>query len=302
MITIAHADADGIISSALFLKKFLVRKIYFTSATKLLDTICSSIIGNENLNELYIFDIAASEKTLLLSSLYEKAFWVDHHVWLIKNKFQNVKVFVDTNAKSCAEIVSKIFEVESELVDIANQIDRNEVKTEEAEFLRDLVGAIRWKYSGAFLNSKLRIIAKTLSSHGIEKFEQDEKFVDLINSFRLACKKIEKDIEKEIKIFELNGKKIAIYETMKQVPIYLVANKLVQHPQKPFDVIAVIMHKMNFLTKKLSTKIELRTQTQQNVYEIAKFFGGGGHKQASGATISEFLTSDKLLEILKGFL
>jgi nanoRNase/pAp phosphatase (c-di-AMP/oligoRNAs hydrolase) len=302
MIAIAHTDADGIISLSLFLKKLSPNKFFFTSAAKLRDTICSSIIGNENLDELYIFDIAASEKTLLLSSLYEKAFWIDHHIWFVKNKFPNVKVFVDTKARSCAEIVSKIFEIESELVEIANQIDKNEVKTEEAEFLRDLVGAVRWKYSGAFLNSKLKAIAKALSSHGIEKFEQDEKFVDLLNSFRLECKKIEKDVEKKIKIFELNEKKIAIYETMKQVPIYLVVNKLIEHPQKPFDIIAVIMHKMNFLAKKLSTKIELRTQTQQNVYEIAKFFGGGGHEQASGATINEFLTSDKFLEIVKKFI
>jgi nanoRNase/pAp phosphatase (c-di-AMP/oligoRNAs hydrolase) len=62
------------------------------------------------------------------------------------------------------------------------------------------------------------------------------------------------------------------------------------------------MHKLNFLSKSLVTKIELRTQTQQDVYEIAKFFGGGGHKQAAGATINEFLTSDKLLETLRNFL
>jgi oligoribonuclease NrnB/cAMP/cGMP phosphodiesterase (DHH superfamily) len=302
MISIAHADADGIVCIALFLKKFSPKKIYFTSSSKLRDTICSSIIGNENLDELYIFDIAASEKTLLLSSLYEKAFWIDHHIWSVKNKFQNVKVFLDTNAKSCAEIVSRIFEVESKLVEIANEIDKNEIKSEEAEFLRDLVGAARWKYAGAPLNSKLKVIAKTLSLHGIEGLEQNEKFADLINSFRQDCKKIEKDIEKKIRIFELNEKRIAIYETMKQVPIYLVANKLNEHPKKPFDIIAVIMHKMDFLTRKLSTKIELRTQTDQNVYEIAKFFGGGGHKQASGATVGEFLTSDKLLEIIKKFI
>jgi oligoribonuclease NrnB/cAMP/cGMP phosphodiesterase (DHH superfamily) len=302
IVSIAHADADGVISTALFLKKFSAQKIYFTSAAKFKDTICSSIIGNENLNELYVFDIAPNEKTFLLSSLYEKVFWFDHHVWQVKSKFKNIKVFVDEKAKSCSEIVSKVFGIESELVDLANQIDVNEVKTEEAKFLRDLIGAIRWKYSGALLVSKLRAVAKSLSSHGIEKFEQDEKFAELINSFNSFCEKVEKEVEKRIKIFEMNGKKVAVYETMENVPIFLIANKLAQHPNKPFDVIAVIMHRLNFLTKKISTKIELRTQTQQDVYEIAKFFGGGGHKQAAGATINEFLTSDKLLEVLRGFL
>jgi nanoRNase/pAp phosphatase (c-di-AMP/oligoRNAs hydrolase) len=302
MIVIAHADADGVISTAIFLEKFSPRKIFFTSATKLKDTICSSIMRNENLKEIYIFDIAANEKTLLLSSIYEKAVWIDHHVWQLENKFQNVQIFVDRNAKSCAEIVSKIFEIESQLVDLANQIDRNMVESEEAEFLRDLIGAVRWKYAGSFLNSKLINIAKTLATSGIEKFERDEKLAELMNSFKAAIEKIGRDMEKKMKIFDVNGKKVAIYETMDQVPIYFVVNKLHEHEQAPFDVIAVIMHKLNFLSKSLVTKIELRTQTQQDVYEIAKFFGGGGHKQAAGATINEFLTSDKLLETLRNFL
>lgn len=301
-VVISHGDADGIICVALFLKENKNCRIHFTSSARLRDTLCYSIVGKRELKQLYIFDIAANEKNLKLASLFENVLWIDHHIWDVENNFYNVKVFVDSKALSCAQLVSKYFGVESELVDIANQIDRNEIKSEEAKFFRDFIAAIRWKFRGKILSSKFRSIARNLSLYGIEKFERDEKVSLIINEYYKEVEKIEKEIEKRVKIFETNKKRVAIYESMEEAPIYLISNKLLEHEKAPFDVIAVLSHRMNFITKNISTKIELRTHTNQNVYEIAKFFGGGGHKVASGATIKRFLTSDKLLEIIKSFL
>jgi oligoribonuclease NrnB/cAMP/cGMP phosphodiesterase (DHH superfamily) len=297
---ISHGDVDGLVSASLFLKKFGIKcNLYFTSAARLRDTICTSMIGKNELKELYIFDIAANEKTMLLSSLYEKVLWIDHHQWKIKKIPSNIRIFVDRDSPSTSQLVSNFFGIKSELVELANQIDRNKIETDEAKFLRDLVAAIKWRYKGSFLNQKLRSMAKSLALHGIEKFEQSEKIAELINNYLQFVKKIEADLQQKIKIFEVNGKKIAIYESMQDVPIYLVNNKLLNHEKAPFDIIAVITHRLDFFTKNISTKVELRTHTSFDVYKIADLLGGGGHRVAAGATLNKYLNADKILEKIK---
>ncbi|MEM7821251.1 MAG: DHHA1 domain-containing protein [Candidatus Aenigmatarchaeota archaeon] len=292
---ITHGDADGIISLSLFMKKFLPKRIYFSSSTKLKDVLCSSLIG-VNGKILYIFDIAADEKTILLSSLYEKAVWIDHHEWQIKEIPKNVEVFLE-NSPSTAQLVAKHFEINSELVEIANEIDTSNINSDSASFFRDLVAAVKWKYSGSYLISKLRSISKTLTFHRIESFESDQNLAELLNEYYDWKKRIEEKILENVKTFEINGNKIAVYETTFQIPIYIVSNKLLEHEKAPFDFVAVIIHKKT-LPYRISSKIELRTHTGKNVYDIARKFGGGGHKFAAGFTTDKFLKIDEFLKVL----
>ncbi|MDI6806335.1 MAG: phosphoesterase [Candidatus Aenigmarchaeota archaeon] len=301
IVLITHGDADGIISLSIALSKFRGEKprIYFTHPAKLKDTLASLISRSEFLNRLFVFDMTANEKTMLLSSTFEKATWIDHHEWEISNYPPNVEVIVDKSAASAAELVAKYFNMESELVELANQIDKDEIKTSEAEFLRNLLGALRWKYSGALLYNKFLSLSKTLSFHELAELEQDMSVARLVDGYLKWLKDAEARVLERTKTFKVNKIKVAIYETTKFLPMYILTKKLIAHEDAPFDVIIGLVRQIDRAKRRIYTKLELRTQTNEDVYVIAKEFGGGGHRVAAAATLREFLTIDALLNKIK---
>ena len=253
---ITHGDADGIVCLALFLKKFgsLRCKIQFSSSFKLKNSICNAVMKSERLKELYIFDIAASKLTLTLASAFEKVVWIDHHLWPELELPPNIEALVDEKSPSAAQLVGKYFGIESELIQLANEIDRNNARSERAIFLRDLVAAMRWKHGGK-LSMRLRALARDLAFSGIERFERDRRIAELLNKYREWVKKIEEGVLQKTKIFELNGRKIAVFETLSHIPIYIVNNKLLEHEQAPFDLVAILIHRFNAQSGKIGTKI-----------------------------------------------
>ena len=294
---ITHADADGILCVVLLLKKFgNLQRIFFTSPARLKRTLTSSILKADRLDELYVVDFSADKELLLLSSFYKKALWIDHHEWPELQLPSNVEVFVDKSSPSSTQLVAKKFGVESELVELANQIDRNEVQSEDAIFLRDLVAAIRWKYSNAELQAKLESFAKLLYLHGLQRFKQSEEVEELLQAYFRWVERMKEQILEKVKVCEFDSKRVAIFETDARVPIFIVCEKLEQHSKAPFDVIAVLTH------KKDRTKIEFRTQTSLDVHAIASKLGGGGHRQAAGVTVEEVVSAERLLELLKASL
>ena len=98
----------------------------------------------------------------------------------------------------------------------------------------------------------------------------------IINEYLNWLKQKEKIIIKKLKTQEINKIKIAYIELEEHIPVYYITNLLKN--KGPFDIILVMTKNM------VSTKLEFRTQTGFNVYNIAKLFNGGGHKVASGAT------------------
>lgn len=301
-VVITHSDADGLISLVIFLKaRDNPRcRVFFSSNSALRDVICSSIIGNEKLEELHIFDISPSEKTLKLASVYERVLWIDHHQHQKIVAPENVELVVDSSCRSAAQLVAKYFGVEDSLVEIANQIDTNNIRSEEAEFLRDLIGAIKWKYRGSLVSNKLRSIAKVLVSKGLEEFEREESVARLISEFREWQKKMEGEALKRVLFFEVEGKRLAVYESTFMIPAYLLTERLREHKSAPFDIIAMLVHKAQ--KDNIITKIELRTHTGFDVHKIANSLGGGGHKVASGATYEGFLSAKEFVEHAKNFL
>ena len=57
----------------------------------------------------------------------------------------------------------------------------------------------------------------------------------------------------------------------------------------------------NKFKNKKYTKLEFRTQTDQDLLNLAKLFGGGGHKFASGATVMEGLDVKDLIKAIETF-
>ncbi|MCS7106319.1 MAG: hypothetical protein NZ942_03315 [Candidatus Aenigmarchaeota archaeon] len=292
---ITHNDADGIICLSLFFKKFGCKaRVRFSSPSTIKKTLFSCLMRGKPEN-LYVFDISADSKSLFFSSLFEKAVWIDHHIWPKLGEYKNVETFVDPSSPSASQLVGKYFGLESELIKIANEIDRNEIKSEEALFLRDLIAATK------FIRSyhKLRSIARDLAFSGIEKFEQDKSVAMLLKNYYEWKKRAEEDVMKKTKVFEVNENKIAVYESNNSIPVHIINDKLKEHSKAPFDFIVAIFHKVDEAKNSIITKLELRTHTGKDVHKIVSFFGGGGHSTAGGASIKGFLSTEKFLESIK---
>ncbi len=301
MLVLSHGDADGVCSVAILFQHFGSSRIpvVFTSPAALKDALCRNMVKRK-LDELYIFDLSGSRETVRIASAWQKVLWIDHHSWKLEDNFENVKIIL-RQSPSAASLVAEYFKTGKELAEIANEIDTNSVNSEKAEFLRSLIGAIKWKLSSVpkQLNAKLKEIAKELAFHGIENLHGNESYALLIQDFKNFLEISLKDVLEKIRITEINGLKLAIYESPKFLPIYAITEKLSRHPEAPFDVIAILSHRA--VENNILTKLELRTQTGYNVLELAKMLNGGGHKVAAGATLAELFTGEKFLNFFKEF-
>ena len=299
---LSHWDADGLISYIIFIKSTNLKpKVYFIPVGALTKSLCF-LLNNSDKANLYIFDISASQKAIKVSSAFEKVLWIDHHVSeKIDQIPSNVEFVLDEEAPSAAHVVAKYFNFNDEyLVNLANEIDTNNIKSEEGFFLRDLTNALKWKYAGILLSNKFRSLAKQIISKGVDSLQTNESLVSLVNEYRKRNENLKEEIRKKIEVFELEGRKIAIIETTFNYPMHLILEVLEENYNEKFDVVASLNHKL--ANKKIITRMELRTQTDKPVIEIALQFNGGGHKKACGATLDRFISSKDFLEILKPFI
>ena len=285
---ISHADADGIISASFLLKLKPRSHLYFSSSTYLHRTICKLL--DFDIENLYILDISANRKTILLSSIFNKAIWIDHHQWGNLEIPKNVEVFVE-GVESTAKLVAKILRFEDPLIEVANEIDTNNVKSDSAKFFRDLISAIKWKY-GKTQSLKFRQIAKMLAFKGLDELEKDVENAKLIEEHLNWLQSIIPEILEKTKEFEVNGKKILIFETTKSLPVYFIYENLKK--SRPFDILCVFYRKIDMKRKIPVTKIEVRSNNE-DALKIARIFDGGGHKVASGATINRYLSIEEFL-------
>ena len=186
------------------------------------------------------------------------------------------------------------------MVRLANQIDTNKIEDDDAEFLRELVSAVKWKYKGVELGRKLRSMTKILITKGLEYFEKKDSVITLLKEYRQWKEKVAEDIMEKVRIETIGKKRVAIMETNKGFPVYLLTEKLLTHESKPFDIIALLIH--GFKENRIFTRIELRTHTNEDVFRIANSLGGGGHKFASGVSINGFMGANDFLEHLRSML
>lgn len=298
MLVISHGDADGICCVALFYKAKKSSRIpvIFTSPAALKDTLCRSMVKRK-LDELYIFDLSGTKETVRIASAWKKVIWLDHHSWKPEDKFENMEIIIKPY-ESATKAVAEYFGIKDKIVDIANEIDTNSVISSEAEFLRNLIGAIKWKFNAKKeLNSKLREISKEIAFRGIDELQTKENYSRLIQEFNEFIERSLSEMIQKIKIETVNGMRIAIYESTKFLPVYAITEKLSKHKEAPFDIIAVIFYRVS--GRGVLTKIELRTHTGVNVKKIAEMLSGGGHEMAAGATVGELYTGTRLIELIK---
>ena len=325
---IAHSVEDGILSVAM-LNKILKPdpdedahendqkniRIFFTSPVNLFSTLAKSIpdlnkLDDEefSIGQLYICDLPLHRDTLLASSIYDNLKWFDHHEIDSSEQYdselEHAELIIDPSADSATSVISEYYEKKDDLVEIANDINSNNVKSENAQRIREIVGAILLKYSG----SKLKWILFDFASKLAEDIQviYDELYNPVIEDYQKWLEDFKKYTNKKIQIHTIHDHKIGILETENYAPVYAVQDNLKEHNEAPFDVIAVVIHKFfkigkdrnNKYKNKRYTHIELRTHTDDEILELAKTLGGNGHKYASGATLMDGLQNEELLKTI----
>lgn len=296
--TVAHGDCDGLISTTLVLRKLgnsRVR-IYFSSPPYLRDTILRSIIGRKA-DEIYIADLSPNRESLIASSIYSRAHWFDHHAVAIDNLKvpDNVSLHLNPEAESAAKVVAEHFGIKDRIVDIANQIDRNAVEDTEAEQLRSLVGYLKKYTQGLEFALRMRNLAIKIAEKGLDYVLSQQEYLEAIGKYELYLRELSRELFEKIRVFDLNGYRVAIYITEEFNPIYYITNKLKEHEKAPFDYIAVVVLRKD----KGITKLEFRTHTGRDVLTLARHFGGGGHRVASGATVQRIVTEEEILNAIQ---
>lgn len=295
---VTHSDADGIISAALLYRLKPSSSIFFSSNYYLIKTLCNLII--KDYKTVKILDISPSNKSLVLASLFDEVVWIDHHnvdSFVLPN---NIKFFNEKTA-STARLVSKLFNINDKLVDIADEIDTNNVKSYEAEFFRLLVSALKWKFK-TYQNLKLRQIVKTLAFKNLSELEKDVEIAKSIDEYKKWLDEVLPKILSNTKFFKVENEVVAIVESINGVPVYEIYNRMISSPEKNnFDFLAVIYRRLDKRKKTIITKIEFRGRNRK-VVELAKKFNGGGHENAAGCIINYYITIEELIKNIENFL
>ncbi len=290
---ITHLDSDGILSGYI-LNKYVekTQKIYFSSPTYIRDTIARSIMGSWDPSKLYILDITGDKLSLRVASVYYEAIWIDHHIWSEMDNYPNVKVYVSPE-KSAAQVLANVYKISDPMVDAANHIDQNRVENDFEKDLRDLISAVRnakdFDYTRFFEN-----IIYAEDSEKIKDIIKEN--YNLIESFRKEMDEIKNELSGRINKLKIKDKRVIFVEPHRDIPVYKIEEMF---DGDEWDILVVKYTKMNKYS--FITKIEFRSR-EEDVQRIAKFFNGGGHKNASGATINGLLTKIELVNALNLFL
>ncbi len=319
MIIITHCDEDGLMSAALMYtlnnnaqdqknQKRNKTLLFFTSPFLLLKRLLTLAYKNVLKHDLCILDLSPTEKTLCLAALFNSVTWLDHHELTI-NKMQLdyfAKMFKMNfylaKFKSNTSLMIKHFNLG--FTNIANwldQIDTNAVQHKQAELFRSIVSAYKHSYAGAVLNTELVALTKKIANN-LERIENhgfdwiiDEELQNKIDNFKDWLKLKQQEVMQNVKVEKINSLKLAIVKLKESMPVYAITNCLATHKDAPFDVIVVLTRKPK------SIKLEFRTHTNFDVLQLARLFGGGGHKVASGATVKpihDFFIIFKIKEFL----
>lgn len=284
-IAISHSDADGILSVVMLLKEKPVEWAYFTSPAKVIKTIGNSIYTDGIKNDLYLFDISGNKKTITASSLFENALWIDHHEWnenldYVKN-FENVNAIVNPNAKSATRVVAEHFDITSNLLKYADEIDANEIKSTESERILYITESFRANitYHKMFeFARKLAVDENEIYNPCYDKIIEDRK---------IWMQKAIDFGKNNLAIEKIGNLDIGIIETNESLPVSKISDGV------ECDILVAVMHQNG-----QSTKIEFRSKNI-DVYTIAKEFGGGGHKCASGATLQGIVGKKYVMEKMR---
>ncbi|MEM1782451.1 MAG: DHHA1 domain-containing protein [Nanopusillaceae archaeon] len=286
MILITHWDADGIFCLYLFYKKFGdTFKVYFSGPRTINKTLAKLIFEGKNDEDLYITDIALNQEGIFLSSCFKKAFWIDHHHSNDFEKTSRINLYI-LNEKSAARVVSKFLNLEDSLVEIADNIDSNNIEKEIERDFRDLISAIRFYNPKTYPIFFISIAKELYLGEKIEKII--EKRAEILKRFRNFLKEKEDKIILSSKIYNFNNAKVLIVDLDDNIPSFTILDILKKRIKENLDYVIILYENRG----------EVRTTTGKKVIDLAKYLGGGGHIYAAGF---QFDNKERVIEKIKEF-
>ncbi len=299
---ITHHDSDGVLALAT-LWRWLGpdREVvpFYTSPPKLLRTLCASVIYQDGrdvdgaLEQLVILDLTANPRAVAGAAMFTGAHWYDHHPWpsdIDAYVPDTVTLVVDPRRKSATHVLAERLGVEC-FVAIANEIDTNAVETPLAERMRAIVGAIRYHLDGEDRESAFTRFAHALARGGTAAIGNTD-YEPMLEGYRGWIEHHDSRALSDIVAYDRAGLRIGVLESDEAMPVFAIFHTLTEHDAAPFDILVfVIRHE-----DPAATKFEFRTQSDTDVSKVARAFGGGGHKPASGAFVPHVVTVETLLE------
>jgi nanoRNase/pAp phosphatase (c-di-AMP/oligoRNAs hydrolase) len=263
MIIITHSDADGIISAHLIQKIAGPGRIAFASQQTIVKSL--DYFASKKKEKLIILDIAPTPETLKKASMFKEVLWIDHHEKTVEKIPERIN-FIHNKMPSTAAVISEKFNIGEKLVEIANEIDTNNVKSQDAERLQDYISYIKGTAKG--------IIFQPLAKELIERMNN----LSFLSFPEIALKVIAHKVHEKQRVESLvidshaiRDEKLVFVEPKARVSTYEILE------QAKGDYI-VILNQSN-----KGTKLEFRTGSDKDVLKLAKLFKGSGNLHAAAA-------------------
>jgi bifunctional oligoribonuclease and PAP phosphatase NrnA len=234
-------------------------------------------------DEALVFVLDSAEAFLVSGDdfrLGKKVIKIDHHI--SRENFGDAN-FVDTSFESCAGYVAWIcFSLNMQLSDLGAK----------ALFTGMVTDSGRFRYDST--NARTFMLAARLSEYGFDLSEvYNQLYIDELHMVRLRAQfalnfKVTGD---QIAYIKNTKEDIARYET----DFFTISRGMVN----TMAGIRGIDIWVNFTEDEVNNTVvaEIRSG-KYNINQVAVKYGGGGHKLASGATLSGFDEADRMLEDL----
>lgn len=195
---------------------------------------------------------------------------VDHHI--SNGKFGEIN-WVEPETSSCSEMIYKLYKA------MGVALDRKAALLLYTGILTD-TGSFRYSNTGSFthravsglLKYQLDVVRIYKSIYENIPFEDMELLVKILPNIRRCAKG--KIIWFQIRQDMLRNKRLS-FDLSEHILSFARAIK---------DVEVAVLFKENLGTRN-EIRVNLRSQGKVDVNKVAQFFGGGGHKTASGITI-----------------
>ncbi|MGC8585129.1 MAG: DHH family phosphoesterase [Thermoplasmata archaeon] len=289
---ITHMDADGVISAYLIVKYVeKPKRIYFSNPSIIKDSIAKSILGEDNLDKLYILDIGGNEIALRLAAVYNRTIWIDHHQWAPIKHYDNVEIHI-AYEPSAAAVIGNLYMIFDNMIEVANNLDQNKPSNVREIKFRDMISALRF-YKGRAIEYALENLVYKMAEKDIDRIIEENN--ELIESFIDEIKKLENEIKANTKKFIIKDYKVTVIETKANIPVY----KIQEIIDDDWDILVVKFTRFN--REFVYTKLEFRSKGP-DILKVAIPLGGGGHIKAAGASLKGIITLDQLLSALNIFL
>lgn len=289
LLTHENPDGDAIGSLIAFYRvlKSLDKEVYMVASDipnrfKCLEDLKMIVIDRKDDFDLAIVvDCASKERVFQGSNILDSCKYmiaIDHHIW--NNEYADIN-YVDGNVSACCQVLYYLFK------DLNYKIDNECAKSLMIGLLTDTNG---FKNDNVDKNSFL--MAAEIKDMGVDVYNLGREVLTKISS-------------PQYKLMKLTINRLEFFLDGKIAFSYVTHDEMIKYAAKKGDHEGLVEIGRNidgvevsiFMREEDGFLVSFRSNEIVDVSQIAKSFGGGGHKLAAGAKIDKNLEEAKELVI-----